>query len=79
MRDNGGLEDGGEGAVMYHGVDRRKLTDRRKVERRKFDPVAAQAHEEGVGRGELVDRRKGKDRRRRERRQDNAIGMELET
>ena len=64
---------------MYHGVDRRKLTDRRKGERREFDPVAAQAYEEGVSRGELIERRKSKDRRRRARRQDNAIGMELET
>jgi len=55
---------------MYHGVDRRKLTDRRKEERRKFDPVAAQAHEEGVKRGELVERRKDKDRRKRVRRQE---------
>jgi len=78
LRDDGGLEDGGEGAVMYHGVDRRKLADRRKGERRKFDPVAAQAHEEGVRRGELVERRKGKDRRRRARRLDNVLGMELE-
>ena len=63
---------------MYHGVDRRKLTDRRKGERRKFDPIAAQAYEEGVRRGDLVERRKAKDRRRRPRREDNAIGMELE-
>ena len=63
---------------MYHGVDRRKLTDRRKGERRKFDPVAAQAHEEGVKRGELIERRKGKDRRRRARREDDATEIELE-
>jgi len=63
---------------MYHGVDRRKLTDRRKRERRKFDPIAAQAYEEGVTRGDLVERRKAKDRRRRARRQENAIAMEIE-
>ena len=63
---------------MYHGVDRRKLTDRRKGQRRKFDAIAAQAYEEGVKRGDLVERRKAKDRRRRARRQDDAIEAELE-
>ena len=53
---------------MYHGADRRKLADRRKGERRKFDPIAAQAYEEGMKRGELKERRKLEDRRKRARR-----------
>jgi hypothetical protein len=54
---------------MYHGVDRRKLTDRRKGERRKFDPVAAQAHEEGLRSGKLKERRRLEDRRQQGRRE----------
>jgi hypothetical protein len=52
---------------MYHGVDRRKVSDRRKGERRKFDPSAMEGREEGVGRGRLG-REKPKDRRKRIRR-----------
>ena len=54
---------------MYHGVDRRKLGDRRKKERRKFDPIAAQAYEEGLRRGKLIERRKLQDRRKASRRE----------
>lgn len=59
---------------MYHGVDRRKLADRRTGERRKFDPIAAQAHEEGLKRGQLVERRGLKDRRKRARRKADDSG-----
>ena len=59
---------GGE-TLMYHGANRREIEDRRKGERREFDPVVAQAYEERVGRGEFVERRKLKDRRQQARRE----------
>ena len=58
---------GGDQSTMYHGVDRRKLTDRRNGERRKFDPIAAQAYEEGIKRGQLIEKRRLEDRRKRSR------------
>ncbi len=58
---------------MHHGADRRKLTDRRNGERRKFDPIAAQAYEEGIERGQLTERRRLEDRRKRARREADRI------
>ena len=53
---------------MYHGADRRKVSDRRKGERRKFDRDSMEDGEEGVARGRLG-RERPKDNRRRIRRE----------
>jgi|GEM_PF-4146474 len=60
---------------MYHGVDRRKLGDRRKGERRGFGPSTDEGYERRAGRGEAA-RGKLKNRRRRIRREDNHLVMD---
>ncbi len=69
------MEDGGEAGTMYHGVDRRKLGDRRKGERRGFGPNADEGYEKRAGRDRAA-RGKQKNRRKRIRREDNHLAMD---